>query len=400
MSPIALSRRSFLLGIFCAGCVSARTSDGIAERSEARTEGLVGYTEYRTRLATRYDNQITARACVANPDGTGRRVLAESLTQEPHAWTQFAGWSPDGRLAIIGRGWETPENGAWEEEHRTFRMTEGWRYDMYLLDLASGALTNLTEIERVSEYNTGIIFIPGDEGRLGFTALINGISHPFVMDRDGRNKKDLSQGPEGFAYGFSASPDGRFVAYHKDYQVFVANADGSQPRRIETGNPFNFVPQWSPDGSWLLFVSGEHYNCHPHIVRPDGAGLRKLAGRGGYEGVTPVYDVFDFHGGSSDVPVWSIDGGCVFYTARVNGAVELMRVPLDGAPQPLTTSPPGALNYHPKPSPDGRWLAFGSNRSGTRQLYRIPADGGELQPITSVPPGHGAMWIHWQPEQA
>jgi TolB protein len=358
---------------------------------------VLGYTEYRTNLPTRYDNQITSRACIVGADGKGRRVLAESLAREPYVSTQFAGWSPDGCLAFIGRGWETPENGAWEAANKTFRMTEGWLYDMYLLDMTSGKLDNLTAVERVSDYNTGLFFVPGDANRLGFTALINGISHPFVMDRDGRHKKDLSQGKEGFAYGFSASPDGAFVAYHKDYHIFVANADGANPREIATGNPFNFCPQWSPDGSWLLFVSGEHYNCHPYVAHPDGTGLRKLADRGGYEGVAAVYDVFDFHGGSSDVPVWSTDGACVFFTARVGDAIELMRASLDGQVTQMTQSKPGTRHYHPKPSPDGRRLAFGSNETGTRQLYVMTVQGKDVHPITQVPAGYGAMWPHWRP---
>lgn len=365
-------------------------------KSSQRRLPRIGYTEYRTNLPTRHANQITSRACIVRADGTGRRMLAEELVNEPYAWTQFAGFSPDGRSAIIGRGWESPENAAWEEEHKTFRMTEGWLYDMYLLDLESGDLANLTSVERVSRYNSGIVFVPNSD-KLGFTALINGVSHPFVMDRDGRNKRDISEGAEGFTYGFSASPDGKRVAYHKDYQVYVANADGSDALKIDTGNPFNFVPQWSPDGQWLMFVSGEHYNCHPYIVHPDGSGLRKIADRGGHKGFVTVYDVYDFHNGSSDVPVWSADGMHVIYTALVDGAVELMRVSLDGTIEQLTSSPEGSFNYHPRPSADGRALVFGSTRSDTRQLYVISDDGDEPAAITRVHEGHGAMWAHWQP---
>ena len=389
-----LSRRAFLISSLLVGCAPGTRASWSHGRKD---RAFIGYTEYRTNLPTRYDNQITSRAFVVRRDGTERHMLAEELAREPHSWTQFAGWSPDGKQAIIGRGWESPENGAWEEEHKTFRMTEGWLYDMCLLDMETGKLVNVTGVERVSNYNGGLFFVPGED-KLGTTSLINGISHPFIMDLDGRNKKDLTQGTEGFSYGFSASPDGTRVAYHKDYHVFVANRDGSDARKIETGQPFNFCPQWSPDGQWLLFVSGEHYNCHPYIVRPDGTGLRKLADRGGYRGVTPVYDVFDFHGGSSDVPVWSADGGCVFYTALVNGAVEVMRVSLDGRIEQLTHSRTDMQNYQPKPSPDGHWLAFGSNRTGARQLYVMPANGGPAIPITNVLPGHGEMWPHWQPE--
>jgi Tol biopolymer transport system component len=113
------------------------------------------------------------------------------------------------------------------------------------------------------------------------------------MDRNGRNKRDLTQDSSGFAYGFSSSPDGLRISYHENYQVYLANADGSDRMHVQTGHPFVFAPSWSPDGQWLLFVSGEHYNCHPHVVKADGTGLRKLADRNGYRGVTQFLDVPD-----------------------------------------------------------------------------------------------------------
>src|ERR1035441_8833467 len=146
----------------------------------------------------------------------------------PDAWTQFAGWSPDGRQAIVLRVWQHPDNARWEEEHKAFRMEpDKWMLDSCLLDLASGKLTNLTAIQRVSHYNGGLFFLPEGRG-LGFTPLINGVSKPFVMDMDGRNKRDVSGKDAGFTYGYSASPDGKLISYHEDFQVFIAHADGSE----------------------------------------------------------------------------------------------------------------------------------------------------------------------------
>lgn len=391
---VEITRRQFLAtsaAVVAAGATAVPTASGGAG------ETLLGYTEYRTTLPTRHANQITSRACVVRCDGSGRKELAPVLAAKPNTWTQFAGWSPDGRQAVIGCGWESPENAVWEEKHKTFRMTEGWLFDIYLYDLATGELRNLTSVERVSDYNSGLVFMPGDPPRLGFTALIAGISHPFVMDLDGRNKRDLSKSKDGFAYGFSVAPDGTRVAYHQDYKVFVADANGENPTPIETGNPFNFVPQWSPDGRWLMFLSGEHYNCHPYVARPDGSELRKLADRGGYSGVVTVYDVYDFHGGSSDVPVWCLSGDAVYYTARVGDAVEIMCVSLDGEVEQLTKSAPGVQHYHVRPAPDKKRIAFGSTRSGRRQLYVAGLDASDARAVTDVPEGYGAMWAHWQP---
>ncbi|MFO0915648.1 MAG: DUF6807 family protein [Pirellulales bacterium] len=384
-----------LLGLVLIGW---HASHGLA--AEPRPTTWIGYTESRNDLPDgQYANAVTSRACLVRSNGTERREVAPQLVAKENSWTQFAGWSPDGRQAVVLSLWESPENARWEREHRTFRMTEGWLVDSCLVDLSSGAVQNLTAVDRVSIYNTGLFFLPGDQG-FGFTPLIDGISKPYVMDRHGGHKRDVSGDGDGFAYGYSASPDGTHIAYHEDYQIYVSRADGSGKQRIETGNPFNFAPQWSPDGQWLLFVSGQHYDCHPHVVKRDGTGLRKLADRGGYRGVVERLKHPDFHSESSDVPVWARDGHAVYFTAQVGEAIELMRVTLEGEVTQLTQSTAGVRHYHPSPSPDGQWLLFGSDRSGVMQIYVSRSDGTEPAAVTSVPVGSCAMHGHWQPVAA
>ncbi len=364
------------------------------------SDSLIGYTELSTNLSGgRHANVSTMRAMVVGSDGSGHRALAEALTREPDSWTQFAGWSPDGATAVLGRGWESPANAMWEENHREFRFSaEGWLYDMCLVDTGDCSTTNVTAVERVSFYNSGLFFWPGDSATLGFTALIDGNSHPFRMDRDGGNKRDLTKQSKEFAYGFRASPDGKRIAYHKSYQLYIAERDGSNARQVQTGQPFNFGPQWSPDGEWVMLLCGEHFNCHPYIMRGDGSGLRKLADRGGYGGAMEFLDVPDFHGGSSDTPAWSADGRSAFYTALVDKSVELFRVSLEGKSERLTKTPAGTVHYHPQPSPDGTRLVYGSKRDGVRQLFVMQLSDHFEQRVTNLKMGKAAIWPHWQPK--
>lgn len=192
------------------------TSAGTAMPESLR----IGYTELRCALAGgRHANVRTSRAMMVNRDGTNAHEVGSELLDSPESWTQFAGWSPDGRSAILVRGWQHPENAQWEEEHKTFRMEPGrWELESCLLDTLTGKLTRPTAIQRVSHYNGGLFFLP-DGKTLGFTALINGVSKPFTMSLDGTNKRDVSGEGGGFAYGYSASPDGKLISYHEDYQI-------------------------------------------------------------------------------------------------------------------------------------------------------------------------------------
>jgi Tol biopolymer transport system component len=396
-----VSRRDFLR----LGAATAALGPGFLRAADGDTppDALIGYTEFRTDLpGGRYVNVWTMRAAVVKADGTGRRVLAEELTREKGSWVQFYGWSPDGKTAILLRGWESEANGKWEEEHKTFRYSaDGWLYDGYLFDLRSGKATNVTGVERVSHYNVGVGYMPGDATKLGFLALVGGVNRRFLMDLDGKNKREVNKDSPNLVHGMNLSPDGKRGAYETDnYQLYLADGDGSNARHVETGQRFNFLPSWSPDGSWVLFLAGEHYDCHPHVVKPDGTGLRKLASRNGYRGAIDYLDVYDFHDGSSDTPVWAADGKSVFYTAKVGSNVELFRVPLDGKPEQLTDTPVGSMHYHPVPSRDGKWLLYGSKRDGVRQLYVMRLGDKKEWRITDLKKGHAAMWAHWQPRAA
>ena len=240
--------------------------------------------------------------------------------------------------------------------------------------------------------------MPGDPTRLRFTAMVDGVIRPYLMDLDGKNKRDLIKDYPNLVHGMSLSPDGKRGAYEDPaYRLFLADADGSNAKQVKTGQRFHLMPSWSPDGAWVLFVAGEHYDCHPHVVKADGTGLKKLASRNGYRGVIDFLDVYDFHGGSSDLPVWAPDSKSVFYTAKVGSNVELFRVTLDGKSEQLTETAAGSMHYHPQPSPDGKWLVYGSKRDGVRQLYVMRLSDKKEHRITDLKKGHAAMWAHWQP---
>src|SRR5262249_39253310 len=288
---------------------------------ESPPDALIGYTEQRTDLpGGRHANVTTRRAAVVKADGTGRRVLAEEPTREAGPWTEF-GWSPDGKAARLSRYWKSEEVGKWEEKHKTFRPTgDGVRHDVYRVDLATGKAMKQTPVKEKKK-----------------SKLIKNLVH-----------------------GLSVSPDGKRSAFEDPgYRLYLADGDGSNAKQVKTGLRFHLMPSWSPDGSWVLFVAGEHYDCHPYVIKADGTGLKKLASRNGYRGVIDVLDVYDFHDGSSDLPVWAADSKSVFYTAKVGRNVELFRVTLDGKSVKFSDGPAGAMHYHPAPSPDGKWLAYG-----------------------------------------
>lgn len=98
-------------------------------------------------------------------------------------------------------------------------------------------------------------------------------------------------------------------------------------------------------------------------------------------------------------PVVSPDGRAVAYTIRTTDweanqyRTQIWVGSADGTRQ-LTFGE--GSSQQPAWSPDGKWLAFVSDRSGTRQLYRLAVDGGEAEPLTSGDEGVNAF--AWAPD--
>jgi len=83
----------------------------------------------------------------------------------------------------------------------------------------------------------------------------------------------------------------------------------------------------------------------------------------------------------------------LFHSGRAGSS--LMHLSLDDAGKPSTILQDGAANFHAVRSPDGQWLAYDSDRDGTRAVYVARADGRDATKISRV--GYAAV-PRWSPE--
>ena len=106
-------------------------------------------------------------------------------------------------------------------------------------------------------------------------------------------------------------------------------------------------------------------------------------------------------------PRLSPDGRRVAYVvSRIDGEANryssaIWVAPLDGAAEPQQLTSGERSDGSPRWSPDGRWLAFASNRDGEdekapAQLYVLPAEGGEPRRLTDGK--EGVESIAWSPD--
>ena len=198
------------------------------------------------------------------------------------------------------------------------------------------------------------------------------------------------------------SPDGRRVVYVAGGQLWIADADGGNRSQVTKLNGGATGPVWSPTGSLIAFTTGVYPDCttdacsasrdsaaaanpvkahianelmfrhwnawdngtrsHLFVVAPDGSGMRDLT-----PGVR--YDVPPGPFGGSEGYAFSPDGQEMTYTAKDAGRadawstdINLYVVPTSGgAPTVITAANLGA-DQNPVYTPNGRFIAYASQR--------------------------------------
>jgi TolB protein len=211
----------------------------------------------------------------------------------------------------------------------------------------------------------GINLLPAlsPDGLVAYTSYRQGQPDLFVQQPDGGTVKLKTIEGE-MATGVAFSPDGKRIAYSladgESAQIFVANADGTSPKRLtDTRYGINSSPSWSPDGKRIAFVSNRGGSPQVYVMNADGSGVKRLTFQGNY----------------NQTPSWSPRGDLIAFTARdERNAFDLFTVNVETGKIIRLTQDQGN-NEEPAFSPNGRLILFTSTRNGTPQLYVMTADG-------------------------
>jgi serine/threonine protein kinase/Tol biopolymer transport system component len=163
------------------------------------------------------------------------------------------------------------------------------------------------------------------------------------------------------------SPDGSRIAFRSERAgggLFIMGATGESARRLTN---FGFNPSWSPDGRELVFAT----------ERVNGPGGRMTSSRLWRVDVETAATQRLETGGDAVQPSWSPEGRRIAYWGVPAGTARrvIWTLPADGGdPVPAVDGGGTALVWSPVWSPDGGHLYFASDRSGTMGLWRVRID--------------------------
>ena len=160
-------------------------------------------------------------------------------------------------------------------------------------------------------------------------------------------------------YGWKLSPDAKRLVIGLNTtsgdDIWIKALPRGPLSRITHGSSSEQRPQWSPDGSHVLFVE----DAGVGVRRADGTGPDSLLYRGyvNEAALTPDGRWLVFRSGA----LGAVTGGRDIYGIRIG---------VDTAPVPVLVTPydENAFVF----SPDGRWMAYESDETGRREIFVRP----------------------------
>lgn len=206
------------------------------------------------------------------------------------------------------------------------------------------------------------------DGRISF---ISSSGEIWIMDADGSNARQMTTGAQASG-GLTISPDGSQIVFSSDrsgrQNLWRINANGSDITQLTSGDGESF-PQFSPDGEWLIYQSGDFASRLWRMPASGGEPVRITETMASRPTVSPdgklvAYRYLD---SSFDRSRWSIG------VVSIDGGPQLMRFDL----------PNTMAERFVKFTPDGRSIAFPNQENGISSIWVQSLAGGPSKRLTN-----------------
>ncbi len=191
----------------------------------------------------------------------------------------------------------------------------------------------------------------GGGDMIAFASDRSGIPQIWLMNVDGSNLIQLTNLEDG-ACQPDWSPDGSQLIFispcpgeQEDYPgagLFIINIDGAELTPVISSRNGDYDPDWSPDGTRIVFTSLRNALPQIFMFNLDDDSVTLLAG----EGLRNM------------MPAWLADGSKIVFISNRRGSFRVWLMDPDGLNQVAFSRSGNLKNTSPIWSPDGQYLAF------------------------------------------
>jgi Tol biopolymer transport system component len=242
--------------------------------------------------------------------------------------------------------------------------------DLYIIDLDGSKETQLTH---TPEHESISGWTPTSK-RLIFSVSKNNTSSIYTIDLDGKNERLLAT-----VSGRSpvVSPDGKRMIYATgtwtEMALMVSTIQGESKQQLNDGKSIAWNVHWSPDGRQFAFTGRGAKDIAVFVANSDGSNSHQVSH-------VPEEE------GAAQGPVWSGDGRRLAIqvssrTRKNYSHIWLVDV-ASGESHKLAPHTEDYLDETPSWFPDGKHLAFQSNRTGRMEVWIMKADGTNARQVT------------------
>jgi Tol biopolymer transport system component/tRNA A-37 threonylcarbamoyl transferase component Bud32 len=322
-------------------------------------------------------------------------------------------WSPDGQSIAFFRG--QPRSPDWE---------------LHVMPALGGPSRKIA-----SAKTSGVLsWSPDGKWLLWKEYLEQQRTYLRVAPASGGGARNLLDEPPG-AFGDrdpSLSPDGRQLVFSRNTATFDGDLyladfqDGrltGKPRQLTHDHTTKWNPLWTNDGKEIIYIAGEFYSgLSLYRVRASGGEPQRIEGIGTnanyltmarkgdrliYATQSVNYDIHRLDLTAADAkperflsstryegsPSYSPDGKRIAFTSNRAGVRQIWVADADGSnPTPLTSFA-GGVAGSPKWSPDGQFIVFDARPGVKADIYTVPSAGGPVKRLTnSLGEDHVPSW--------
>ena len=324
-------------------------------------------------------------------------------------------WSPDGQTLLFVR---SRQPGVKLEPGDIFGLFLGG--DIWEIDIETGNEKRLVEKAFNPDYSP-------DGGRIAFDASLAGPRRIWAVDRRGHNPQQLSSdSSEGIMHVRPRwSPDGRRIVFQNiertKFDVRVIDLSSGTSYWVTDDAVMDLNPVWSPSGKFIYFSSyrGGGINIWRAAILRDGslgAPPQQLTIGAGQDveiavsrdGRRLAFSILRQNADIWRLPVspdtgqptgaphevitttredsrgaWSPDGRTIAFNSDRTGEMNIWLYDLETRGSRQLTKGPGG-DYQANWSPDGGKIVFFSSRAGTADIWSVDVESGKLSRLTST----------------
>ena len=344
-----------------------------------RANGNAPARAYLLALATLEQRPVSTEECNQNCPDDENPVFSP----EGQSLAIIRNW-PDGRFSIdiyptsggpkrtlftvpgysAGMDWAADGNALVFASSPTFPVD--YVYQLRKVDVASGVVTDLgiegsepTLSRRGNRLSFAYRRLSTNIWRTELSGANAGQSVPLIQST--RTQEGGTYSPDGKKIAFASSRSGAM-------EVWVANADGSEPMQLTRLGNLAGSPRWSPDGNFIAFDSIDNKRIQHIYVMNMQTGVTRQVGTGT---------------ATAAQPSWSPDGKYLYFATSELAVpavrTQIFKVPVEGGKAvQLTKDPGGSGPMQPKGSD---WVFYQRDL----QVWQVRPDGSGEQRVQDIP---------------